>query len=395
MTFSRYAGPGSHRYPVGFSGDSVMSWESLDFQPEFTSRASNIGYGWWSHDIGGHMWGVRDDELATRWVQYGVFSPINRLHSSSNLFLVKEPWNYPLESREAMNQALRLRHRLVPYLHTMNHLAARDGIALVRPMYHLYPYQDVAYAVANQYMFGSQLMVAPITQSRDAVTLRGSAQVWLPDGVWVDIFNGCVYQGGRLLTMSRDLNAIPVLMREGEILPLARDVMSDVDSNPSALEVLVTVGADADFTLIEDDGAGANIKDVRAAHTRLTWSQSERTFTVHATEGARECVPSQREWKITFLSLREKGAKYSVSGTVARDQTSSFRLDAEPVLATPDKNQKLFEILNRAQYSNTSKESIWQVLQTHDDEFSCVQALRALDVPSALLDAISEVLGAV
>ena len=95
LTFSRYAGPGSHRYPVGFSGDAHISWASLDFQPEFTATASNIGYGWWSHDIGGHIFGVRDDELATRWVQLGVFSPILRLHSSSNPFLVKEPWTVP------------------------------------------------------------------------------------------------------------------------------------------------------------------------------------------------------------------------------------------------------------------------------------------------------------
>ena len=91
LTFSRYAGPGSHRYPVGFSGDTVISWESLDFQPYFTANASNIGYGWWSHDIGGHMLGVRDDELTTRWVQFGVFSPINRLHSTDNPFNGKEP----------------------------------------------------------------------------------------------------------------------------------------------------------------------------------------------------------------------------------------------------------------------------------------------------------------
>ena len=63
MTFSRYAGPGSHRYPVGFSGDTVVTWESLDFQPYFTATASNIGYGWWSHDIGGHMLGIRSDVM--------------------------------------------------------------------------------------------------------------------------------------------------------------------------------------------------------------------------------------------------------------------------------------------------------------------------------------------
>lgn len=75
LTFSRYAGPGSHRYPIGFSGDTVVTWESLKFQPEFTACASNIGYGWWSHDIGGHMFGYRDEELEVRWYQLGAFSP--------------------------------------------------------------------------------------------------------------------------------------------------------------------------------------------------------------------------------------------------------------------------------------------------------------------------------
>lgn len=99
MTFSRYAGPGSHRYPVGFSGDTHITWDSLDFQPYFTNTASNIGYGWWSHDIGGHMMGYRDEELEVRWYQYGVFSPINRLHSSNSRFSGKEPWKFSMEAR--------------------------------------------------------------------------------------------------------------------------------------------------------------------------------------------------------------------------------------------------------------------------------------------------------
>ena len=99
-----------------------MTWESLDFQPYFTSTASNIGYGWWSHDIGGHMLGYRDDELEARWYQYGVFSPINRLHSSNSAFSGKEPWNFSMEVRSTMDDFLRLRHKLVPYLYTMNYV---------------------------------------------------------------------------------------------------------------------------------------------------------------------------------------------------------------------------------------------------------------------------------
>ena len=121
LTFSRYAGPGSHRYPIGFSGDTIVTWESLDFQPYFTLTASNIGYGWWSHDIGGHMLGYKDDEMTVRWVQLGIYSPIMRLHSSSSEFNGKEPWRYKKEAEMVMDHMLRERHRMIPYLYTMNY----------------------------------------------------------------------------------------------------------------------------------------------------------------------------------------------------------------------------------------------------------------------------------
>ena len=244
MTFSRYAGPGSHRYPVGFSGDSVISWASLDFQPEFTATASNIGYGWWSHDIGGHFFGRRDDELALRWLQLGVFSPILRLHSSRNPFLLKEPWMYSGDTERAMDDALRFRHRLIPYLHTMNHRAAREGVPLVRPMYYVAPHTPSAYDVPNQFVFGSELVVAPITSPRDPVSLQGSVRAWLPAGAWVDIFTGVVYDGDRELALHRGDGSIPALLRAGGILPLAAPDQLDATSNPDRLEILLAPGAD-------------------------------------------------------------------------------------------------------------------------------------------------------
>ncbi|HEY7813827.1 MAG TPA: TIM-barrel domain-containing protein, partial [Nakamurella sp.] len=247
LTFSRYAGPGSHRYPVGFSGDSVISWASLDFQPEFTATASNIGYGWWSHDVGGHWGGSRDDELTARWVQLGVFSPILRLHSSASPFLVKEPWNYPAETAAAMGDALRLRHRLVPYLHTANHLSARTAVPMVRPMYHSWPDVPAAYAHRNSFLFGSELVVAPVTTPRDPVTLLGSARCWLPPGTWTDIVTEVVYDGDGTVELHRDSSSIPVLLHAGGILPLATgDGVEDLDAaaNPVRLEVLIAPGAD-------------------------------------------------------------------------------------------------------------------------------------------------------
>ena len=134
MILSRYAGPGSHRYPIGFSGDSIISWKTLDFQPYFTATAANIGYGWWSHDIGGHAAGHRDVELQTRWIQFGVFSPIFRLHSTSNMFNGKEPWRYPEPAKSIMADFMRLRHQLLPYLYTMNWRCHTSGEMLVEPI---------------------------------------------------------------------------------------------------------------------------------------------------------------------------------------------------------------------------------------------------------------------
>ena len=105
--FSRWGGLGGHRYPVGFSGDTVIGWEALEFQPGFTSTAANVGYGWWSHDIGGHMGGVEDDELYTRWVQYGLFSPILRLHATNNPFHERRPWARGPAAGKAAVRAMR------------------------------------------------------------------------------------------------------------------------------------------------------------------------------------------------------------------------------------------------------------------------------------------------
>ena len=209
LTFSRYAGMGSHRYPVGFSGDTIITWESLAFQPYFTANASNAGYGWWSHDIGGHMQGYRDEELSTRWVQFGVFSPIMRLHSSNSPFTGKEPWNFNPIAEAVMKRYLRLRHQLVPYLYTMNWYASRKGQPLIRPLYYLEPDCAEAYQAPNEYYFGTELIVCPITAPMDKKAGAAAFTAWLPEGKWFDLFNGRVYDGGRKLTLYRGIEDIP------------------------------------------------------------------------------------------------------------------------------------------------------------------------------------------
>ncbi|MFC4651749.1 TIM-barrel domain-containing protein [Lactococcus nasutitermitis] len=225
IILSRYAGPGSHRYPLGFSGDTVISWDSLDFQPYFTSTASNIGYTWWSHDIGGHMHGGKDAELSLRWLEYGVFSPINRLHSSKSEFTSKEPWHFDKVVEEAMEKFLRLRHSLIPYLYTANIETATKGKALVEPMYYAYPLQEEAYNHKNQYLFGGGMLVAPITHKINPELQMGEVDVWLPEGTWYDFFTGEKYEGDTELKIYREIDEIPVFVKAGAIIPLDKNPM--------------------------------------------------------------------------------------------------------------------------------------------------------------------------
>lgn len=303
LIFSRYAGLGSHRYPVGFSGDSIISWESLDFQPYFTITAANAGYGWWSHDIGGHMRGCRDDELTARWVQFGVFSPIMRLHSSNSIFSGKEPWKYGACERASMNFFLRLRHRLIPYIYTMSRRYSLENIPLVEPLYYEYPLEQSAYSHKNEYFFGSGLLVSPITSKGSELLRAGCAPTWLPEGVWYDIFTGVRYSGGRCIRLYRPVSLMPVLAGAGSILPLGgeEDEMMGI-SNPDKLELCIFTGADGKFELYEDDGESLEMSGVTTLY-ELTWGAKDKSFVINPCRGNSSLIPGVRDYTLSFYGV--------------------------------------------------------------------------------------------
>ncbi len=320
LIFSRYAGYGSQRYPIGFSGDTFITWESLKFQPYFTATASNVGYSWWSHDIGGHMGGYRDDELTVRWIQLGAFSPIFRLHSTESPFLGREPWNYNKRAELIITDFMRLRHRLFPYLYTMNYRNSTALLPLVRPLYHVSPECAEAYQVRNAYWFGSELIAAPITDKADASDLA-RATVWLPEGEWTDGMTGYIYQGGRMLDVYRPLEEMPLFMRAGAIIPMQAHVPQSRKLGASThLEVLVAPGASNTFRLYEDDGETLQYRDGAFCTTLLSldWQTRQATFTVAPVEGDASLVP-ERCWTVLFRGFRQ-GCTLTVEGkTVSAD----------------------------------------------------------------------------
>ena len=287
------AGSGNHRYPIGFSGDSHVTWESLAFQPYFTATAANVGYGWWSHDIGGHMSGVEDPELYTRWVQYGVFSPIFRLHSTNNPFNERRPWGYDLEIERLTRDAMQLRHALIPYLYSMSWRDHHHALPLVRPMYHEFPDRVEAYHCPDQYLFGSELVAAPFIAPKDDEIRLSRQLIWLPDGDWYDLFNGDRFPGGWHSHYGA-LEHIPVFAKAGAVLPLGPKTGWGGVGNPNQLDIHLFPGADNTFELYEDDGIDQS--SLMPIHNH--WGGDGWRIQVGPVHGATSHIPDKREIRL-------------------------------------------------------------------------------------------------
>lgn len=413
LTFSRYAGPGSHRYPIGFSGDTIVTWESLQFQPYFTATAANIGYGWWSHDIGGHMGGYKDEDLAVRWTQFGVFSPIMRLHSGSSLFSGKEPWRYRTGAAEIMTRYLRLRHQLLPYLHTMNHRASEEGLPLVQPMYYEHPENDAAYSVPNQYLFGTKLMVCPITSPQNTTLNLGKTKAWLPEGVWIDFFNGMVYRGDRTMNLYRRPEHLPVLAPAGAIIPLTQDSEAvNGTANPASVELRIFGGASGTFELIEDnDPELASAQSPARTAMRLNWETG--TFTVEPVTGCTSAIPELRNYELSFTGLAGteqitvisagRLLEYTLTTNHAtnttcvcvKDVTASEGLtitfEDGMALTQNDAAGRALELLADAQIDFRLKDTIFKKIQECSDVSLLISHLQSMDLEPDLVGALTEI----
>jgi len=330
--FSRWGGLGNHRYPIGFSGDSVITWNSLAFQPYMTATAANVGFGWWSHDIGGHMNGIQDAELHSRWVQLGVFSPISRLHSTKNTFLERRPWGYDAETFRIIKFAMQLRHALIPYLYSMAWKNASQDTALVRPMYYFYPDKEQAYHCPNQYFFGSELIAAPYITPRDPDTRLSRQVVWLPEGDWFNFFEGQYFPGDAWYALHGSLDETPVFAKAGAIVPLGPMAGWGGVENPASLTIHVFPGADNRFELYEDDGVSQNYLEKKYCLTPITqkWSVQSQELSIGPAIGDRTQAPARREYTLVFhavaapdeISVLINQASLPVQGAYEPEQNS-------------------------------------------------------------------------
>ena len=320
FTYHRWGGLGSHRYPLGFSGDTFDDWEVLQFLPYFTSTASNVGYCYWGHDIGGHMQHERhptDPEMYTRWLQYGVFTPIFKTHSTQSALLDRRIWSYP-DHYDYMKAAIELRYALTPYIYTAARQAYDNGIGICRPLYYSHPEDPKAYNSPEEYMFGDLILATAVCQPLNAATGKAERKMWFPSGNnWYDMAHHTTYPGGTEKTLYYSIDENPWYVKAGSILPLAQEGVQDLQHTSDALRLLVVPGSgDAQYSLYEDDETTQSYTDSGCAFTLIEKKvKGDRlTIIVHPRKGSYKGASSSRNITLVLEGWNKAPLRTTVNG---------------------------------------------------------------------------------
>ena len=277
LLFHRWGGLGNHRYQIGFSGDTISVWDSLAFQPWFTATAANVGYAYWSHDIGGHMPGAVDPELYTRWVQFGAFSPILRTHTTKNPDSERRIWAYPEPFSSILRSTFQLRYALQPYIYTEARKTYDTGVAFFRPLYYDWPEANEAYSTKNEYLFGDKMLVAPVVTPVDKISDLATEHIWIPEGEWIEQPTGKHFIGPASLDRKFSIDQIPVYVKAGAIVPMQPRMLYTGQKPVDPLIVNVwplKPGSSSSYSVYEDSGIAEDYQRGVYARTPVTATQS-------------------------------------------------------------------------------------------------------------------------
>ena len=304
---SRYGGWGNNRYPGFFTGDTHSEWDVLSYEIAFTTRGGNVLDPYITQDIGGFLGQHVPFDLYARWIEFGVFSPLVRLHSqyeNPQDGNVRMPWTYGPKGVALVKRYFGLRYRLLPYIYTYARVAYDDAMPLLRPLYLEYPSLPKAYAYPNEYFFGGKILVAPIADPSD------EEEVYLPPGTWTDYFSGQVYKGDSLLAVQAPLDFMPIFVEDGAILPLAPD-MAYSDQKPLDHLTVAMYGPDGgSFRFYEDDGTSLGYQKGEDAWTPMSFEPSGSgvwQVTIGPTTGQFSGQVERRAYTVELHNLPEPG----------------------------------------------------------------------------------------
>ncbi|MDR1763684.1 MAG: DUF5110 domain-containing protein [Dysgonamonadaceae bacterium] len=316
--FSRWAGWGSHRYPIQFSGDAAGNWDVLRFEIDLTTTSGNAGCFFWAHDVGG-FYGGKDAELYVRWTQFAMLNSSLRIHSVYDEKLDRRPWLWGDEAEQAMRKVYHERAKLMPYIYSSVRQCHTDMLPLNRGMYIEYPDSDEAYKHPYQFLFGDLMLAAPVIRPQKSDSLNKEEPIWLPDGdEWYHYFTGKHYAGGQNVVMETSpLDEFPFFVKGGYPLPMQPYTQRMASAPLTTLTVRCYPAADADhsYTLYEDDGLTMDYEQGKYATTRLRYQSDggKTTVTVYPAEGSYNGQVRKRAYRIELPAVAANTA-VSVNG---------------------------------------------------------------------------------
>ena len=258
VILSRNPGIAPHRYPIIYSGQTRVSWDTLKALPTYNNSAANLGITWHAHAIGGYYGGIEDDELYLRYIQFGVFNPIFILAGDTGKYYKREPWKWNQLNLSVIRTYMQLRNKLIPYIYNEGYNYHEYGVPLIQPLYYKYPkiYDEPNYV--NQYFFGSRIMISPIIKKKNIEMNRVVQRIFIPSGTWYDYFSGKKFAGNKYYVNFYKDEDYPIFVKEGSIIPMSLDDTSDLPRNMEIQIFPAENGLYSSYELYEDDGISLN-----------------------------------------------------------------------------------------------------------------------------------------
>jgi alpha-glucosidase len=279
ITRAGYAG--YQRYTTTWTGDNTSTWEAMALSIPMFQSLGLSGVAFVGTDVGGFI-GRCDGEMLTRWYEVGFLTPMCRNHMQIDSY-DHEPWRFGKYYEDIIRKYLKLRYRLLPFLYTTLEEAARTGVPVFRPLLLNYQQDTNTLDLDDQFMIGSELLVAPILK-RDIT----SRMVYLPQGTWIDYWTGKRITGGSMIRVEAPLETVPMFVRAGAIIPMGPEMnyVGEKPADPMTFVIYPDEKGKASTALYEDDGVSPAYRQGAFRRTPVSVSRSGNGFQIEV--GARE-----------------------------------------------------------------------------------------------------------
>ncbi|WP_421939003.1 glycoside hydrolase family 31 protein [Pedobacter sp.] len=289
---------GIQRYPYIFAGDWPSEWQYFAPVIKAGLNVGVSGVGLWAHCMGGFEH-VADPELYMRWVQFGMFSPVALVFGMDHPGY-KEPWAYGEQALNNFKKYDLLRYRLFPYIYTSMHQQYENGIPMMRALVLNHQDDENVYEIGDQYMFGDNIMVAPVT-TKGAIT----RSVYLPKGTWFNYYTAEKYEGRQYHHVVAPMDTIPLFVKAGSIIPMQPEMIYSGQKKVDLITLDVFPYGESKFDLYEDDNLSSAYKTGDFAITRITSSLKADELVIQIAKPTGKFTPTVHQYELQIHWAQE------------------------------------------------------------------------------------------